>query len=77
MPHFHFNPTVVSMVPMSFFWQGAVLDSGRLLFVLPTSIVEQISLISISVVGLNILCWTLSRDGNFSKKSAWELVRGS
>lgn len=83
MPHFHFNHAVVSMVPMSFFWQGVVLDRGRLLSVLPTLIVEQISLIFISVVGLclgmGIFLWrvlgSLFRDLEF--KMRFSLIFGN
>lgn len=53
MPLFLLNFIAASMILMSFFWQGAVLDRGRLLFVLPTSIVDHILLISISYIGPN------------------------
>lgn len=52
-------------------------SKGRLLFVLPTSIVEQNLLISVSGIGPDILRWTLSSVRNFSMKITWELVRGS
>lgn len=51
-----------------------VWDKGKLLVVLLSSVVEQILLILISSVGPNMLRWDLSRDEDFSLRSAWCFV---
>ena len=77
MPLFHFNPSAASMAPISSFWCGVDWDKGKLLSILPSSVVEQIVLVLIYDTGLDILRWAIFRDGNFSLRSSWEFVRGS
>ena len=54
------------MDPISSFWCGVDWDKGKLLLALPSLVVEQIVLVTISGTGPVILCWAISRDGNFS-----------
>lgn len=77
MPLFHCNPSAASMAPISSFWCGVDWDKGRLLSVLPSSVVEQIVLVPIFGTGPDILRLAISRDGNFSLRSSWEFVCGS
>lgn len=76
---FHFNPSVASMAPNIFFlvWCGVDWDKGKLLSILPSSVVEQIVLVHISSTRPDILRWAIFRDGNFSLRSSWEFVRRS
>ena len=55
-------------------WNGT---GESLLLVLSSSVVEHILLVPISDSGLDIFCWALSRDVNFSLRSSWEFIRGS
>ena len=77
MPLSYFNPSAASMALISSFWCGMDWDRGKILSVLPSSVVEQILLVPISGVGLDILRWALSKDGNISLKNSWEFIRGS
>lgn len=72
-----YNPAAASSVPVSFFWRGEVWDMGKLEDVLPTSIVEQNLLVSISSEEVDLNRWDLASDGTFHLQSAWELVRCS
>lgn len=62
---------------MSSFWCGVVWDKVKLLVVLLSFVVEHILLIPIFSIGPNMLRWDLSRDGDFSLRSAWCFVHMS
>lgn len=68
-------PDLASMQTISFYWQGATWDRGKLLQCLPLSVVDQISSIPIGDAGPDLIRWSESEDGNFSLNSAWRLVR--
>lgn len=60
-----YNPTMASIMSISFYWWGIVWDKGELLNVLPFSIVKQILLVTISSRESNLIRWDLPSDGLF------------
>lgn len=54
-----------------------VWDMGKFLSVLPFFVVEQILLVLISGIRPDRLRWDLSRDEDFSLRSAWEFIHRS
>lgn len=72
-----YNPVAASSILVSSFWQGTVWDRGKLEDILPSSIIAQILLASISGGEADLIRWVLASDNMFHLRSAWELMRCS
>ncbi|EOY25447.1 Uncharacterized protein TCM_016753 [Theobroma cacao] len=64
-----------SMMKVNYFFNDDAWDVDKLKTVIPNAIVDEILKIPISRENEDIAYWALTPNGDFSTKSAWELLR--